>query len=70
MPTNEVVYTVVRDEGRSVIDEIGVETGFEKKVVYRIRPDDPTSARVDLRESIPAAASARAGIPSSRRKRR
>ena len=49
--TNEVVYTVVRDEGRSVIDEIGVETGSEKKVVYRIRPDDPTSARVDLREA-------------------
>jgi hypothetical protein len=49
--TNEVVYTVVRDEGRSVIDEIGVETGFEKKVAYRIRPDDPTSARVDLREA-------------------
>jgi putative CocE/NonD family hydrolase len=47
----EVVYTVVRDEGRGIIDEIGVETGFEKKVVYRIKPDDPTSARVDLREA-------------------
>jgi putative CocE/NonD family hydrolase len=49
--TNEVAYTVVRDDGRSIIDEIGVETGFEKKVVYRVRPDDPTSARVDLRET-------------------
>jgi hypothetical protein len=47
----EMVYTVLRDEGRSAIDEIGVETGFEKKVVYRIKPDDPTSARVDLREA-------------------
>jgi hypothetical protein len=51
--TNEQVYTVVRDEGRSIIDEIGVETGFEKKVVYRIKPDDPTSARVELREAFP-----------------
>jgi uncharacterized protein len=49
--TNEVAYTIVRDEGRSVIDEIAVETGFEKKVVYRIKPDDPASARVDLREA-------------------
>jgi uncharacterized protein len=48
---DEVIYTVLRDEGRSVIDEIGVETGFEKKVVYRIKPGDPTSARVDLREA-------------------
>lgn len=49
--TNEIVYTVVRDEGRSIIEEIGVETGYDKKVVYRVKPDDPTSARVDLRES-------------------
>jgi putative CocE/NonD family hydrolase len=49
--SNEVVSTVVRDEGRSVIDEIGVEIGSTKKVVYRIRPDDPTSARIDLRET-------------------
>ena len=48
---NEVIYSVVRDEGRSIISEIGVESGFEKRVVYRIRPDDPTSARVDLREA-------------------
>jgi hypothetical protein len=34
-----------------VIDEIGVETGFEKKVQYRIKPTDPASARVDLRET-------------------
>jgi putative CocE/NonD family hydrolase len=49
--TNEVIYTVLRDEGRSVIEEIDVESGFEKTVVYRIKPDDPTSARVDLREA-------------------
>jgi putative CocE/NonD family hydrolase len=49
--TNEVVYTVARDEGRGIVDEIAVETGFEKTVVYRIKPDDPTSARVDLREA-------------------
>ena len=48
---DEMVYTVMRDEGRSVIEEIGVETGFEKKVVYRIRSTDPTSARVNLREA-------------------
>ena len=39
--TNELVYTVVRDDGRGIIDEIGVETGFEKKYVYRINPDRP-----------------------------
>jgi predicted acyl esterase len=49
--TNDLAYTIVRDEGRSIIDEIAVETGFEKKVVYRIKPDDPASARVDLREA-------------------
>jgi predicted acyl esterase len=48
--TNELLYTVSRfDHG--VIEEIGVETSFDKKVVYRIRPDDPTSARVNLREA-------------------
>lgn len=49
--TNELIYTVVRDDGRSIIDEIKVETGFEKKVVYRINPNDPVSARVDLSEA-------------------
>ena len=28
-----------------------METGFEKKYVYRINPTDPTSARVNLREA-------------------
>jgi uncharacterized protein len=47
---NEQVYTVTRfDHG--VIEEIGVETSFDKKVVYRVKPDDPTQARVDLREA-------------------
>jgi putative CocE/NonD family hydrolase len=48
--TNEQVYKVTRfDHG--LIEEIGVETSFDKKLVYRIKPDDPTSARVDLREA-------------------
>jgi hypothetical protein len=48
--TNEQVYTVARfDHG--LIEEIGVETSFDKKVVYCIKPHDPTSARVDLREA-------------------
>lgn len=50
--TGEVIYTVVRDDGRSIIDEIGVETGFRKEVVYRIRPDDPTSASVRFHETL------------------
>jgi hypothetical protein len=49
--TGELVYTIVRDEGRAITDETGIETGFSKKVVYRIKPEDPTSARVDLRET-------------------
>jgi hypothetical protein len=49
--TGEVVYTILRDEGRALTEETGIETGFSKKVVYRIRPEDPTSARVDLRET-------------------
>ena len=48
--TNELVYTVTRSD-HSIIEEIGVETAFDKKVVYRIKPDHPTSARVDLREA-------------------
>jgi len=49
--TNDLIYTVVRDDGRGIIDEIGIETGFEKKYVYRINPTDPTSARVEMREA-------------------
>lgn len=48
--TGEVIHTIVRDEGRSIIEEVGIETGFERKLVYRIRPDDPTSARMEARE--------------------
>ncbi len=48
--TNELLYTVSRSD-HNLIEEIGVETSFDKKVVYRIKPDHPTSARVDLREA-------------------
>lgn len=49
--TGETVLTVVRDDGNSIIDAIGVETGFKKVARYRIRPDDPTSAQVKISES-------------------
>ncbi|MEA3149096.1 MAG: uncharacterized protein QOD56_35 [Gammaproteobacteria bacterium] len=38
---------VLRDEGRSMIDDIAVETGFHKVLRYRIHPLDPTSARAE-----------------------
>jgi hypothetical protein len=38
---------VLRDDGRSVIEDIGVETGFHKVLRYRIHPDDPLSARAE-----------------------
>lgn len=37
----------LRDDGRSLIEDIGVETGFHKVLRYRIHPDDPTSARAE-----------------------
>jgi putative CocE/NonD family hydrolase len=36
-----------RDDGRSVLEDIGVETGFVKSLRYRIHPLDPTSARAE-----------------------
>jgi hypothetical protein len=39
--------TVLRDDGLSVIDDIGVEVGFRKTLRYRIDPSDPTSARAE-----------------------
>ena len=38
---------VLRDDGMSRIDEIGVETGFRKTLRYRMHPADPTSARAE-----------------------
>lgn len=38
---------VLRDDGRSLIDDIGVETGFRKVLRYRIHPADPSSARAE-----------------------
>jgi hypothetical protein len=38
---------VLRDDGRSFIDEIGVETGFRKVLRYRVHPSDPASARAE-----------------------
>ncbi|HXQ40373.1 MAG TPA: CocE/NonD family hydrolase [Candidatus Udaeobacter sp.] len=39
---------VLRDDGASVIEEIGVETALRKVIRYRMRPDDPTSARSEV----------------------
>jgi hypothetical protein len=38
---------VRRDDGRSIIDAIGVETEFCKDLRFRIHPSDPTSARAE-----------------------
>ena len=38
---------VKRDDGCSVIDDIGVETEFRKALRFRIHPCDPTSARAE-----------------------
>jgi hypothetical protein len=43
---NQSVH-VLRDDGRSVIEEIQVETSFLKTLRYRIHPIDPTSARAE-----------------------
>ncbi len=45
--SGEQTVEVLRDEGRSLIQAIGVETGFHKILRYRILPDDPTSARAE-----------------------
>jgi hypothetical protein len=42
--SGEQVIEVRRDDGRSVIDEIGVETALDKTITYRIHPDDPATA--------------------------
>ena len=38
---------VLRDDGCSRIEEIGVETDFHKILRYRTHPDDPTAARAE-----------------------
>jgi uncharacterized protein len=43
---------VLRDDGRSVIEEIGVETAFRKTISYRIHPDDPTTAQAAIEHDI------------------
>ena len=42
--SGEQTIEVRRDDGRSVIEEIGVETALDKKITYRIHPDDPAMA--------------------------
>ncbi len=50
LATGEAVYTVERDDGRSTIDAIGVETEYRKVMRYIIRDDDPASARVEIEQ--------------------
>jgi hypothetical protein len=38
---------VLRDDGRALIEDIGVETGFRKVLRYRIHPADPSTARAE-----------------------
>jgi putative CocE/NonD family hydrolase len=38
---------VLRDDGRGVIEAIGVETAFHKELNYRLAPHDPASARAE-----------------------
>jgi putative CocE/NonD family hydrolase len=42
--SGEQTIVVRRDDGRSVIAEIGVETAMDKTITYRIHPDDPATA--------------------------
>ncbi|MFO1062070.1 MAG: CocE/NonD family hydrolase [Dongiaceae bacterium] len=46
----ETVLTVTRDDGRSMIEAIGVETEFRKVMRYRILEDDPASARMEIEQ--------------------
>jgi uncharacterized protein len=45
--TGRQTIEVLRDEGRSLIEDIAVEIGFHKVLRYTILPDDPTSARAE-----------------------
>ena len=48
--SNEIVHSLLHNEGRKILDEIATEIGIEIETICRIRPDDPTSARIDLRQ--------------------
>jgi putative CocE/NonD family hydrolase len=48
--SGETLLTVIRDDGRSVIEAIGVETEFRKVMRYRIREQDPASARMEIEQ--------------------
>ncbi len=45
--TGEQRIDVLRDDGRTTLEENGVETGFHKNLRYRIDATDPTSARAE-----------------------
>ena len=45
--TEEELVDVLIDDGRSIIESIGVETGYRYTLQYRVHPDDPTTARVE-----------------------
>jgi putative CocE/NonD family hydrolase len=45
--TGEELVDVLMDDGRSIIESIGVETGYQYTLQYRVHPDDPTTARVE-----------------------
>ena len=45
--TGEELIDVLMDDGRSIIESIGVETGYQYTLQYRVHPDDPTTARVE-----------------------
>jgi putative CocE/NonD family hydrolase len=50
--SGEQTIEVLRDDGRSIIDEIGVETELRKILRYRIHPDDPATARAEADHDI------------------
>jgi putative CocE/NonD family hydrolase len=50
LATGESIYTVVRDDGASIIDAIGIETQYRKVVRYMIRDHDPASARMEIEQ--------------------
>jgi putative CocE/NonD family hydrolase len=43
---------VLRDDGTSIIEEIGVETALRKIIRYWMRPDDPSSARAEVEHDL------------------
>jgi hypothetical protein len=46
--TGETVFTTDEDDGAVRIDHIGLEVEHRKTECFRIRDDDPLSARVDI----------------------